>query len=214
MHRIIQKGKLLGLTNKMQNSAKFLKLHAGQIVYYACVALVLTAIGIAAERFRGGTPMEEALILPAVELNVPVIEEVSFFEMQEEMRILRKFSDTPEWNDALCQWETHAATDYLSMDQKVYSISDGTITTIGKSGIYGGFVEVETEGYLIRYASLEPVKMIEVGDRIKKGTMIGYTDASMPGEKYIGNHLHLELLRNGTYLDFEKEKDKKASAVD
>lgn len=215
MHRIIQKEKLLGLIEKMQCAAKFMKVHAGQIVYYACVALVLTAIGVAAERFRGGEMVEESLILPAVELNMPKVqEEQPLFEKREGMTLLRAYMDWPEWNSTLCHWETHAATDYACPEGVVYSLSDGIIKTIGKSGIYGGFIEVETDGYLLRYASVEALQTLEAGETIQKGVLMGAADDSMPGEQHQGPHLHLELIQNGNSLDFEKLHDKKVAGVD
>lgn len=195
--------------------AAYLRNHAGQIGYYACVALVLTAVGMAAERYRGGGEMEETLILPAVELATPAPREAEpALELPEGMKLLRGYAAQPEWNDALCHWETHMAADYGCAGASVRSVSDGRIITVGKSGMYGGFVEVETDEFLIRYASMNPSEELEPGESIGKGDVLGSANDSMPGEAHMGAHLHLELIRDGSHLDFAVECGKKINAVD
>lgn len=195
-----------------RTAGHFVKGHAGQIGYYACVALVLAAVAVAAERLRSGKAIEEA-VLPAVEISLPVqAEEEPQFELPEGMTVLREFEDLPDWNRELGHWETHAATDYICPDGKLYSFSDGIIKTIGKSGIYGGFMEVESGEYVLRYASAEFLDGLEPGKKIAKGDLLGAVDDSMPGEAYMNAHLHLELIQNSMYLDFSKESKKSAAA--
>jgi len=192
----------------------FFRKYAGQIAYYACVALVLTAVAVAAERFRNGDPVEERLVLPAVELTEPASHQELLLEKPAGMSILRQYADKPEWNDKLCHWETHAATDYRCADGNVRSLSEGIVKTVGKSGAYGGFIEVESDGFLIRYASVMPLEGLEPGDKIEKGEMLGVVDDSMPAEAHMGAHLHLELIRDGDYLDFEQESSRKSPVSD
>lgn len=217
MHRINVNGKMV--LGKMERNLKsvmsLLGKHAGQIGYYACVALVLTAVAVAAERYRGGGDAADALVLPAVELATPAPkEEEAVFQAAEEMTMLRQYSDQPEWNSVHAQWETHVAVDYTCPDGLVSSLSDGVVKTVGKSGVYGGFLEVETGEYLVRYASIAPDEELLPGEAVKKGDRLGMTDDSMPGEAHMGAHLHLELCQNGSCLDFAKEYAKKLQAVD
>lgn len=214
-NRMSKKGIRNNLKQGVQFAAGFLKSHAGQIGYYACVALVLTAVAVAAERFRNGQEPEEALILPAMELTTPAPREPEpLFELADNMCMLRKYDDYPAWNGVLCHWETHAATDYACADGKVHSLSDGIIRTIGQSGVYGGFIEVETGEYIVRYASIEASETMMPGLSVEKGDILGETDSSMPGEAHMDAHLHLELVRHGDCLDFAEECGKKAMPVD
>lgn len=209
MHRICGKGIHLKWNEMLRHTLVFIRKNSGQIAYYACVALVLTAVAVAAERLRPGNRLEEELILPAVEISLPAKETAEpVFEIPEGMLELRGYAAQPEWNRAYGHWETHTAVDFNCTDGVVYSFSDGKVKTIGKSGVYGGFVEIELDDMLLRYASIAPDENLQVGDAVKKGDMLGLSDDSMPGEAYMKAHLHLEFIRNDKCLDFGKELEK------
>lgn len=183
----------------------FTKSRAGQIGYYACIALALTAIAFAAERYRGDRGIKTpAPALPAVELSVPeqAEEEEALLCAPEGAEVLRAFAGAPEWNGALVMWETHAAVDYRLEGNAVTSLSTGVVRTVGESGVYGGFVEIECGEWLLRYASIVPREEIAPGDAVKIGDPIGTANDSMPGEAGLGAHLHLELMRGEIYEDF------------
>lgn len=183
-----------------------LRKYAGQIGYYACVALVLAAVALAAERFRNGAEVPQPLVLPAVELTEPASEKrEALFEVPTSMEVVGDYASQPEWNSIHRQWETHAAVDFMGKDENVYSFSEGIVKTVGESGLYGGFVEIETEDYLLRYCSVEPAEGIVPGKPVKKGTEIGNTDDSMPGEGYMGSHLHFELWKNDNACNIIEE---------
>lgn len=209
MHRIYEKKVSLKWNEILKSVTAFIRKHSGQIAYYACVALVLTAVAVAAERLRPDSGMEETLVLPAVELNVPEVEKAEpRLQVPEGMIELRAYAGQPEWNSVHGHWETHTAVDFVCADGTVRSFSGGTIKTIGKSGVYGGFVEVEQDDMLLRYASIEPSDNLRIGDAVEKGDTIGTADDSMPGEAYMEGHLHLEIVRDGICLDLDKELDK------
>lgn len=203
------------LREKLCLLGPYVQKHMGQIGYYACIALVLTAVAMAAERWRSGSESQESLILPAVEITAPAERELEpIFQRPDGMRILRAYSSRPEWNHVHGQWECHTAVDYACADGQVRSFSDGVVQTVGRSGQYGGFVEIGTEDYLLRYASIEPLEELQPGEYIAKGEYLGAAGDNMPGEAYLGDHLHFELIQNGERLDFETEADKKLSTVD
>lgn len=215
MDRLKRESPIGRVGKSLKRALCFLKAHAGQIGYYAGVTLVLAAIALAAEHYRSGSETDRPLVLPAVELATSAPKSVEpLFEMPSEMSRTRDFSAQPEWNAMHRQWETHTALDYEISQGSVCSVSNGVVQTIGRSGVYGGFVEVETGEYLIRYASITPSDTLSPGERVKKGMVLGKTDESMPGEAYMGAHLHLELYRNGQALNFEVENAKKISAAD
>ena len=194
--------------------ASFVRAHGGRIAYYACVAVALSAIAYAAEQYRLERGTEaDALILPAAEIEIPAEEETELF-LPDRAERLRAYSAAPEWNAALGMWEIHAAVDYRLEGNVVTSLSEGTVRTVGASGVYGGFIEVETQDLLLRYASVEPAEEIEPGRRIGAGESIAVANESMPGEAHMGAHLHLELERGSEKVNFEAEANGIQPGVD
>ena len=177
--------------------------HRGRIFYYGGVALVLTALALAAEGYRHGG--ENALLAPESQEVTALQKEEETVEIlrPEGMTLIRGFSALPEWNSVLRQWENHEAADYLLPDGTVFCLQAGTVRTVGESGIYGGFVEIECGDRLYRYASVEPDTAIHAGRYLETGDLIGLADDSMPGESGQGAHLHLEVHDAGTARDFE-----------
>lgn len=186
----------------MQRISAFLKRNGGRISYYALVVVALCAIARAAEIYRADSANEDALVLPAADaVDVLQAEEAApEILLPEAWELLRGYSDAPQWRSELGMWETHPAVDYAC--ERVLCLQDGIVRTVGESGVYGGFVEVESDGALMRYASIEPAESIQPGMELEAGELIGTADASMPGEAEAGAHLHLELYLEGETADF------------
>lgn len=171
------------------------KAHGGKVAYYGGIMLVLGAIAVAAEAYRGRFTRTEPLVLPPAEVEISAVQtfQEPVFVLPENLSIMRSYSQLPQWNDALGLWETHTAVDYRCEDGQVCSLTRGIVQTIGTSGVYGGFIEVETQQYLLRYASIAPDEALKAGDSVAPGAVLGVADNSMPGEEHQGAHLHLEL---------------------
>ena len=182
----------------------FMKRNGGRIAYYGLVVAALCAIARAAEIYRADNAAEDALVLPASDaMDVLETEEPAPQVLcPEDWRLLRGFSDAPQWRSELGMWETHPAVDYAC--ESVLCLQDGIVRTVGESGVYGGFVEVESGGVLMRYASIEPAEGIEPGVALELGDAIGTSDTSMPGEADAGAHLHLELYLGDEVADFAR----------
>ena len=179
-----------------------LKRNGGRIAYYGLVVVALCAIARAAEIYRADRTNADALVLPAVDaMDVLEVEEPTpEILIPEALELMRGFTDAPQWRAELGMWETHPAVDYSC--ESVPCLQAGIVRTVGESGVYGGFVEVESDGALTRYASIEPAEGIEPGVALELGDEIGTADASMPGESDAGAHLHLELYLDGEAADF------------
>lgn len=195
-------GLRLRARNALHGLIDFLKKNGGRIAYYALVVVALCAIARAAEIYRADIAAEDALVLPAVDaMDVLEVEDPApEVLLPEDWRLLRGYSDEPQWRSELGMWETHPAVDYACAG--VLCLQNGIVRTVGVSGVYGGFVEVESDGALMRYASIEPAEGIEPGAALEMGDLIGTADASMPGEADAGAHLHLELYLDGGAADF------------
>lgn len=185
-------------------SAAFARKNAGKLLYYGAVAVVLTAVALAADAQRGGAT--EELVLPAADVADVLGErgEETRLVRSEGMELLRDYSALPEWNGELRQWEAHPAADYALADGIVRSLCAGRVRTIGESGVYGGFVEIEAEELLLRYASIEPNEGLKAGESIAAGQEIGRAADGMPGERSMGAHLHLELYAGDESADPER----------
>lgn len=193
--------------NSLEALVALLKKYRGRIAYYAAVAAVLTAVAFAAEGYRSG---EGELTLPAVPA-APVIRQAEAgipIRKPNGMELSRPFSSLPAWNHDLKQWECHAAADYGISGGEVFCLEGGELLTVGESGVYGGFVELDCGERLYRYASIAPSEALQAGMRLEAGDFIGVCDDSMPGEAYLGAHLHLELYEDGIAADFEALADK------
>lgn len=205
-----------GVAARASRLWKWTRGHAGRAAYYGAIAIALCAVGWAAEQYRTENPSEtDALILPAadVQLALPAKPEAKIY-LPEGAEALRAYAATPEWNGALGLWAAHTGVDYFLPGGAVESLSAGTVRTVGESGIYGGFVEVESGEYLLRYASIAPDAALVPGAEIAAGARIGTADNSMPAEANMGAHLHLELERAGKNVDFARWAEKKEAAAD
>ena len=140
-------GIILRAKDRGHRLIKPLRLYGREVAYYGGVALALTAIAFAAEHYRGGQlPAPAAPALPAVELASPPSEaefDSRLFCAPKGAEMIRGYAREPEWCAALRLWETHEAVDYRLDGDSVASLSAGTVRTVGKSGIFGGFLEVE-----------------------------------------------------------------------
>lgn len=109
--------------------------------------------------------------------------------------------------DKLVYWETlevwkiHPAIDFVG-ESDVYAIMDGKVTDIERTALDGNVVTVTHEdGYVSVYKSLDADIPVKVGDSVKAGDKLGKTSNSMMSELNTGAHLHLELKKDGNYVD-------------
>lgn len=188
--------------------AQAAKRSAGKLIYYASVTAALIFIALAAEKYRSAEEQAaDALILPAVETQSTAQAQEEAFSIPEGMGQIGYYTLKPQWSETLGQWQSHPALDYRCTDDAVYSLSGGTVRTVGCSGVYGGFVEVETGEFLLRYASVQADAALKPDMQIQAGDYIGLADSSMPAEKHMGNHLHLEIYQDGESVDLAQISD-------
>ncbi|MDR0859191.1 MAG: peptidoglycan DD-metalloendopeptidase family protein, partial [Oscillospiraceae bacterium] len=86
----------------------------------------------------------------------------------------------------------------LPLGTEIHAGQDGTVTFAGYSGDYGNVVIIEDDkGLVSKYAHCDTLN-VAVGQAVKTGDIIatvGNTGSST------GSHLHLEILKNGQYLN-------------
>lgn len=83
-------------------------------------------------------------------------------------------------------------------DQPVYATAAGTATHVGRQGAYGQLIVIDHGfGLETRYGHLGQYK-VKVGDRVKRGDVIGLVGKTGRATSY---HLHYEVLANGKILN-------------
>lgn len=186
----------------LKHSLAFLNRYRGEILYYATVLLVLSAIAWGAEQYRIRRDAEPVTppVAAAAEILQPETAETQF-ELPEGMRLVQDFSSAPLWNEQDQCWQAHPAVDFACGDGLVRALGDGSVQAVGESGVRGGFIEVVSGEVVLKYCCLKPEEALEPGKDIRKGDLIGTAENAMPGEKQLGAHLHLEAYQNGEIIN-------------
>ena len=177
----------------------FIKRYWREIAYYTAVMLVLGGLAWGAEAYRAGRETDMQVPLTVSADAVQQEHEKERIALPEGMEILNVFSGEPVWNEDLLCWQAHTGVDFAC--EYAAAFCDGVVTAIGESSVYGGFVDVERERYLLRYCSIIPDVDLQVGAEIRMGDRIGEADDSLPGEMHMGAHVHVEALCDGEILD-------------
>lgn len=177
--------------------ASLMRKNAARIAYYLAVAAALCAVAIAAERIAGGPESiaaEDALLLPAADLSAALEQHAPkpVLALPDEASLLRPFSSQPQWNEVLSLWEAHTGADVAFADNQVSCLLSGEVSAVGRSGAWGGFVELRCGDMLLRYAAIQPDERLQIGASIAAGEVIGVADGSMPGEAAMQPHAHIE----------------------
>lgn len=110
--------------------------------------------------------------------------------------------DSLEWNEMLGQWQTHPAIDIAAgIGEAVAAIADGTVTEVYFDNLYGNTVVIDHgEDRVARYASLNTLQMVEIGQNVLSGDIIGSV-GTCDAEESLGGHLHIEFYENGQPVD-------------
>lgn len=183
---------------------RFIRKNWGQMVYYVAVVLALCAFASAAQQIRSRRiEAGEEEVLPTVEMEQGAETQSGdmHYSLPEHVQILRNYAAQPEWNSENGCWQCHTGMDILFEDGQVISLSDGVVDVFGENGSEGGFVEVKSGAYCLRYCSVEPIKTIYEGMQVAAGEVIAVASKNMPGEAYLSAHLHLEIRCQDQYID-------------
>ncbi len=199
----------------------FMKRNAMYLLILLCIASVATVIALAVTGNFGSeidlnpdavvdTPIDNAPVNPdpkPVEKpdptpSEPTIEPLTFGAPCNGSVVL-DYSDTVlVWNSTLGQYSTHLGVDFTAEDGKVTAVADGTVSAVGYDSLKGHYIIIDhDENYQSRYYSLGEEITLQVGDDVEKGQVIGVMSTAMATENYLGNHLHLEMSKDGENID-------------
>lgn len=107
----------------------------------------------------------------------------------------------------------NTGVDYKSKDVfDVVSIYSGTVVDVGENELMGKSVEIRHNNEIISvYQGLDNIE-VQKGDIVGFGTKIGTSGTSVIN-KDLGQHVHLEIYKNGEFLDPSKCIGKKIGDI-
>ncbi len=97
----------------------------------------------------------------------------------------------------------HEGVDYLAdVGTEVVAIADGTVTYVDNDEYLGYEIRIQHEdGFESRYHFAAPVSGLKAGDKVEQGQTIATVAEEEGNEKFLGPHLHFEMLKAGEQVD-------------
>lgn len=100
-------------------------------------------------------------------------------------------------------WQTHNGVD-LSCETgtDVFSVDTGTVKEVCQDALWGYTITIDhNNGVISRYCGLDGSVEVREGDDVQPGQKIGVIGNVPDLESALDTHLHLEIQRNGAYID-------------
>ncbi len=115
--------------------------------------------------------------------------------------MLQGFSaDELVFDETMGDWRTHNGYDIkAAKGTEIKAPADGKIMLVDADAHWGGIVEIAKDDTIVRICGIENIT-VKAGDEIKQGTKLG-TSAIIPAEMALEEHVHIEVLKNGEYID-------------
>lgn len=103
----------------------------------------------------------------------------------------------------LDQYMTHCGMDIEAPeDTQVVASAAGTVTAVYEDDRYGTSIEITHSGDLVTiYSNLSTSEMVETGDVVTAGQIIGGVGSTGLFESLEPAHLHFEMLKGGAYVN-------------
>lgn len=109
----------------------------------------------------------------------------------------------PVYSETMKDWRVHAGADYQAeTGVDVWACANGKVLQTYTDSMMGNVILIEHGDYLISYCGVSESFQVQPGDVVTKGQVIG-TVTAVPFEAAETPHLHLEVKREGGYLDPE-----------
>ena len=106
------------------------------------------------------------------------------------------------YNSTLNVWKTHEGVDLIADEGTIVcAMYSGTVIDVTETYGMGNSVTIDHgNGVIATYASLSNVQVVN-GQVVEKGEQIASVSTSASYEFVDGNHLHLEVKKDGVYVD-------------
>lgn len=127
------------------------------------------------------------------------------FQKPVEGNIARAYSEDPVYWDSTGTYRPNLGYDIQAgLGKPVFSAMDGKVEEVNKSTQDGVEVIIDHQnGLKTIYSNLDPKVEVSVGEKVKKGAVIGVVGKSTlraAYEKY-GDHLHFAILKGNEFVD-------------
>jgi len=221
---VISKGKMAAnaFRSGLHNIARVMRCIGAKIVghkeemgYYAVLTLVLIALGAAANDYRSkkvtdgliaSLPTQEPVISvqSKPDQTRPPEKEKKAYILPVQGTVAGGFSsDALKWSTTLQLWQTHPAIDIAAAaGEAVLAAADGMVTEAYSDALYGNVIVIEHDDHsVMRYSSLNTLKLIQVGQHVRQGDIISSV-GTCDAEADLGSHIHLEYFVNQQPEDF------------
>jgi murein DD-endopeptidase MepM/ murein hydrolase activator NlpD len=111
--------------------------------------------------------------------------------------------DTLVANETMGDWRTHEGIDLAALaGTNVQAVADGTVTSIDSDLLLGTVMTVShANGLTSIYGNLDSETLVEVGDKVSAGCVLGQVGMTATGEAATGDHLHFAMELNGENVD-------------
>lgn len=111
------------------------------------------------------------------------------------------YSTEPVYSPIMRDYRSHRGVDISAeTGDTVRAITAGQVTRTGYDILLGNFVEISHGDIVATYAGLGDTILVQEGEEVTGGMAVG-SIYSVPGEENETPHLHLEMKRNGEYID-------------
>ena len=137
--------------------------------------------------------------------NANTTSEIQFISPVEGEVIKEFAKDNLIYSETLEEWITHTGIDIKAARTTVVkATADGTVKSIKNDPRYGLTVTIEhNDGYTSVYSSLLSAEFVKEGETVTQGQTIGTVGNSAVFEVAEDNHLHFELLKDGSNINPE-----------
>lgn len=107
------------------------------------------------------------------------------------------------YNETLEDWRTHDGVDIAAPEgSSVMAACAGTVVAVDEDALMGTTVVIEhDDGYHTLYANLQSPPVVEVGETVSAGQMIGTVGTTAAAEAAQGPHLHFSVTKDGEPVD-------------
>lgn len=134
----------------------------------------------------------------------PAVSAFQFPVKHENAQVTNPYSmDKLIYSVTLDQYMTHCGVDIEAPeDAQVVAIADGTVTAVYEDDRYGTSIEITHPGDIVSvYSNLSTAEMVETGDVVSGGQIIGGVGSTGLFESLEPAHLHFEMLKGGAYVN-------------
>ncbi len=177
-------------------NSKFTRKNIASLVALLVFAVAVIGITIG---FASSASKAHEVDSPVLEVNKPV---ETFSLPVSEYTVLKDASvDKLVYMPSLNMWKTHNGIDLgVKENTEIKSVFSGKVKKVEQSTLEGIVVTVElSNGMTAIYKSLASTSLKE-GEKIENGAVVGVA-GTMLSESDIGTHLHLELKKDGKFVD-------------